>query len=150
MAMEFGPDHMRVVNGLETGAYRRLGTLPPGLFVAYRADAASESGAVHASIDRTDPVVRTAMQRAAAAGRAAAKAIDAGDTSALGAAMNATFEQRRAIMSLDPAHVEMIEVARANKASANYTGSGGAIIALAPDDRAADALRSIGCTIIHV
>ncbi len=150
MAMDFSPGSGTSVNGLQSGNYRQLGELPGKLFVAYRSEAASDSGHVHAAVNPADTAVRTAMQRAADAGRAAAAAIDAGDARALGTAMDATFDQRAEIMSLEPAHIEMIQVARANGASANYTGSGGAVVVLAPDDSAADALRSLGCTLVNV
>ena len=150
VAMEFGPESTRTVGGFEAGAYRRLGSLPSGLFVAYRAEAAADSGQVHAALDPDDPAVRDAMQRAASAARLAVDAIEAGDTAALGAAMDETFDQRASIMSLDAAHVEMIDVARAAGASANYTGSGGAVIVLAADDRARTALTGLGCDVLDL
>ena len=150
VAMEFGPEHLHTVHGLEVGAYRHLGRLPDALFVAYRADTAADSGQVHAAVDPTDPEFRTAMGRAAGAARAAAEAIEAGDLAALGAAMDLTFDQRASVMPLDPAHVEMIDVARAHGASVNYTGSGGAVIVLATDDRARTALELLGCGILDL
>ena len=150
VAMEFGRDATRTIDGFEAGTYRRLNGLPSGLFVAYRAEAAADSGQVHAALDPDDPAVRHAMQRAADAARMAAEAIDARDVAALGAAMDETFDQRAAVMSLDPLHVEMIDVARAAGASANYTGSGGAVVVLAPDDRARVALTRLGCDILDL
>ncbi len=150
VAMEFGPAHTRLVGGLVAGTYRQLGPLPSGLFVAYRPDAATDSGRVHAAVDADEPVVRLAMSQAADAARAAATAIESGDVVGLGAAMDATFDQRASVMTLDPAHVEMIEMARASGASANYTGSGGAVIVLAPDDQARTELRALGCSILDL
>jgi len=53
------------------------------------------------------------------------------------------------MMSLDPRHVEMVSVARAAGAAANYTGSGGAIIAVCRDEAhrtaVAGLLGSAGC-----
>ena len=148
VAMEFGDAAMHRIAGLEVGTYRPLGALPDGLFVAYRPDTAGDSGAVHGAVDPTDAAVKAAMQRAAVAARTAAAAIDAGDACALGAAMDQTFDQRAAVMDLDHRHVEMVEVARANGASANYTGSGGAVVVLADDDRAVRALERNGCRIL--
>ena len=150
VAMEFGHDSMRTLDGFEVGAYRSLGALPGGLFVAYRDGVGSDSGQVHAAVDPDDPAVRDAMRRAADAARRAGDAIEAGDVMALGAAMDETFDQRASVMSLDPAHVEMIDVARAHGASANYTGSGGAVIVLATDDRARTTLDSLGCSILDL
>ena len=150
VAMEFGDEHMHTVNGLDIGSYRPLGPLPTGIFVAYRLGTAGDSGLVHARADPLDPAFGQAMRLAAEAGRAAADAIDAADAGALGAAMDTTFDQRAAVFPLDPAHVEMVDVARSNGASANYTGSGGSIIVLAPDGRAAAALGELGCAIVSV
>lgn len=148
VAMDFRAASMRSILGLAAGTYRQLGTLPDGLFVAYRPETAADSGRVHAAVDPTDPLVRSAMRRAAAAASSASAAIESGDAAALGAAMDATFDQRAAVMPLDPAHVAMVEVARAYGASANYTGSGGAIIVLAPDDGARAGLEALGCEIL--
>ena len=148
VAMEFGPDHLRTDHGLDIGSYRRLGPLPDGMFVAYRDGTSQDSGLVHGSAATDSAAFQQAMERAATAARAAADAIDRGDALALGRAMDATFDERAMAFDLDPAHVEMIEVARDAGASANYTGSGGSIVVLAPDNRAADALRRIGCTIV--
>jgi glucuronokinase len=53
------------------------------------------------------------------------------------------------MLDLDERHLAMIECARACGASANYTGSGGAIAAACRDDSHLDevigALRQIGC-----
>ena len=53
------------------------------------------------------------------------------------------------MLALDPRHVEMIECARAAGAGANYTGSGGAIVAVCRDDehrpRVQHALRELRC-----
>lgn len=148
VAMEFGPHHTRTLHGLATGTYRRLGPLPDGMFVAFRAGRSADSGFVHSAVDPRESGFQRAMSRAAQAGRAAADAIDRADIDALGEAMNTTFDQRAGVYVLDPSHVEMIDVARSNGAAANYTGSGGSITVLAPDDRAAEALRRIGCTVV--
>ena len=148
VAMEFGQRHMHVVSGLDVGWYRSVGPLPDGMFVAYRTGTAGDSGLVHGAADGTSDGFQQAMETAASAARTAADAIERADVGSLGAAMDATFDQRALVFELDPAHVEMVETARACSASANYTGSGGAVIVLAPDDRAAQALVELGCTIV--
>jgi glucuronokinase len=150
VAMEFGDDHLHQLHGLDIGAYRSLPALPDGLFVASRPETAGDSGLVHAAVDPTDPAFRRAMQRAGDAGRAAADAIERSDVEALAAAVDATFDQRAAVFELDRSHVEMIDVARANGASANYTGSGGSIVVVAPDVRARAALVDLGCSIVEL
>lgn len=148
VAMEFGEEHMHVAHGLAVGKYRSVGPLPDGVFVAYREGSGGDSGLVHGAADVESGRFQEAMERAAEAGRSAAEAIDRADVSALGAAMDATFDQRALVFQLDPVHVEMVDAARLNGAAANYTGSGGAIIVLAPDGRAALALTGLGCTIV--
>lgn len=150
VAMEFTADAMQTVDSLRVGSYRRLSAPVPPCFVAYRPDTAADSGSVHAAVDPTDPVVRAAMDRAAAASRSATAALEAGDLPALGDAMNATFDARASAMPLDPAHVEMIEVARDHGAAANYTGSGGAVVVLAFDSAARRALARLGCTLLEL
>lgn len=148
VAMEFGAEYMGTMHGLDVGSYRQLGPLPGELVVAYRPGTSVDSGLVHAGADQLADGFGFAMARAADAARDAADAIDCADLEALGEAMDATFDARAAAFPLDPAHVEMITVARSNGASANYTGSGGSIIVLASDRRAAAALGELGCTIV--
>ena len=86
--------------------------------------------------------------------RRATAALRAGDTAELGTAMDRSFDARQSVVALDPAHVEMIDAARAAGGAANYAGSGGAIVVLAADDetgrRARSALGRLGCGIIDV
>ena len=81
--------------------------------------------------------------------RRARAALKAGDRTQLLRCVDQSFEARQRMLELDPRHVEMIDCARAAGASANYTGSGGAIVAVCPDEavreRAARALRALGC-----
>ena len=137
-------------DGIPVGTYRALGTLPPGCFVAYRPGTSGDSGLVHRAVDPLDERVRAAMARAADAAREAADAIERSDAASLAAAMDATFDARSAVFDLDPAHVEMVEVARFHRAGANYTGSGGSVVVSAPDRHAAVALDGLGCTVVSL
>ncbi|MFM8580928.1 MAG: hypothetical protein ACKOFW_05435 [Planctomycetaceae bacterium] len=65
----------------------------------------------------------------------------AGDHPRLARLINLNFDTRRSICDLTPAHVQMIEAARAAGASAKYCGSGGAIVGTLPDPRAYEQLR---------
>jgi glucuronokinase len=56
-----------------------------------------------------------------------------GDLERFGQAMDTTLDLRQRIMELDPRCLEMVQVARRHGASANYTGSGGAIVAACRD-----------------
>lgn len=128
------------------------------LLVAYRPGASAPSGATHGPLkerfDRGDPDVRRAMTSLADQAREATAALRRGDPGALGAAMDNSFDIRRAVVPLDAAHVEMIECARASGASANFSGSGGSITVLVADHSAGAAVRSaladIGCRFLDV
>ena len=137
--------------GGASGRYESIDPeLLPSLFVAYRPDAASASGAVHAELrarfDRGDPPVLAAMAELAALARGARDALVAGDEAAFGRCLDATFDVRRRIVRLNPRHLALIEHARRAGATANYTGSGGAIVGVwgARPDAVRAALRELG------
>ena len=152
--MEFGPAR----NGLARG-YERLdpGVLPP-LLIAWRAEAAGHSGDVHSSLrgrhDRGERAVREAMVALAAAARGARDALIERDLARFARCVDQTFDLRGRLMTLDPLCVEMIEVARSCGASANYTGSGGAIVAVCRDEshvaEVAAGLGTVGCGVATV
>jgi glucuronokinase len=128
--MDFDP---KLVAAQGRGAYERLDPgLLPGLFVAHLARSAEPSEVFHARLrhrfESGEPAVVEAMRELATIATRARDAVAAGDGDALGAAMDETFEVRRSIAQLDARHVRMIELARSLGASANYAGSGGAIV----------------------
>jgi glucuronokinase len=142
--MEFG----------DGGAYEQLASaLLPPLVVAWRADAAQDSGDVHASL-RTrlkagDATTVAGMKELAELARAARAAVIAEDHERLARSADESFDVRRRLVALDPRHVELVERARALGAGANYTGSGGAIVAVCCDQahagEVARALAELGC-----
>jgi glucuronokinase len=146
MFMEFdpaaGPDR-----------YRRLNSaLLPPLVVAWRVEAAGDSGAVHAPLRdrhaRGEPEVMVAMIELAALARGARDALLAGNHAEFARCVDHSFDARQRILALDSRHVEMIDCARACGASANYAGSGGAIVAVcAPGGRrrVGRELQELGC-----
>lgn len=136
------------------GSLERLdpGLLPP-LLIAWRADASGHSGSTHASLARRyaadEPLVHQTMERLAAAARDAHAALLERDLARFGQCVDETFDLRAGMLALDPRSVEMIEIARRCGASANYTGSGGAIVAVSPDRERLEAaeheLEEVGC-----
>jgi glucuronokinase len=127
-------------------------TLLPPLVVGWRDGASEDSGVVHGGLSRavdTEP-----LRRLAESARAARCALVAGDLRGFACCLDASFDARAALMSLDPRHVEMVDAARACGASANYTGSGGAIVAVceSPEHSAEvdAALTAVGCQTIAV
>jgi glucuronokinase len=121
------------------------GLLPP-LYLAWRASAAEASHAVHGGLrERGDePRVRAGMQRLAGAARAAGQALREGDHAAFAAALDASFDEREALLDLDPRHEAMVRAARGAAASANYAGSGGAIAGTLPPDGLEPVVRALG------
>jgi glucuronokinase len=144
--MEFG--------GTGGGDYEPLDpALLPPLVIAWRSEAAGHSGDVHGGLRarhaRGEAAVRETMAKLAGAARRARAALLAGDRVRFGACVDRTFDLRRELLPLDPLCVEMVDAARACGASANYTGSGGAIVAVCRDeshaDRVSAALETLGC-----
>jgi glucuronokinase len=127
--------------------------LPP-LYLAWRAESGESSHTVHRGLrDRAgDARVRAGMARLADHARAARDALVAGDHSAFAAAVDGSFDEREALIELDPRHVAMVRAARAAGASANYAGSGGAIVGTLPEDGlapVASALRELACEVLE-
>ncbi|MFK8025906.1 MAG: hypothetical protein AB8G26_18265 [Ilumatobacter sp.] len=129
-----------------------LGHLPGVWFVACRPDTAADSGAVHQAGDTKSKTFLKAMASLGDHARDAAQAIRSSDVGQLRRAVDATFDLRASALLLDPAHVEMVDLARSGGASATYTGSGGAVAVVADDvgiaSRVAERLRSIGCFLL--
>ena len=127
--------------------------LLPALYLAWRSGAAEASHTVHGGLRERgdDPRVRAGMQRLAGHARAAAQALREGDHAAFAAAVDASFDERAALLDLDPRHEAMVHAARAAGASANYAGSGGAIVGTLPPDGlepVASALRTLDCEVM--
>jgi galactokinase/mevalonate kinase-like predicted kinase len=139
-----------------SGRYEPLDpALLPPLVVVWSADTGAESGLVHSDLreryTRGDAAVVKALATAAAAAHDACAALLAGDHDRFRHCVDATFDARGRMMSLDPRHVEMISLARGASAAANYTGSGGAIVAVCRDEAhrqaVAGLLGSAGCDV---
>jgi glucuronokinase len=140
-----------------SGALPRVERLDPALlpplFLAWRTDAAETSHAVHGGLRERagEPRVRDAMRRLADHARGARDALLAADCRAFAAALDGSYDERAALLELDPRHVAMVDAARGAGASANYAGSGGAIVGTLPPggvEPVAAALRALGCTFL--
>ena len=108
---------------------------PIELLVCWTDRASAPSQTTHAPLQRrrADPSVREHMAQLGRLAHDAAAALRAGDVPGLGECLDAGFEHRRELVALDPAHVAIVDGLRELGASATYTGSGGAVVALAPD-----------------
>jgi len=127
--------------------------LLPALLIAWRPEAGGPSGDTHAALRRRfadgEPSVLEGIGELAGAARRARAGLLAGELDEFRGAIDATMDVRRRMLVLDPRCLEMVEAARRSGASANYTGSGGAIVAApgAPAQLGAvrQALERLGC-----
>jgi glucuronokinase len=121
------------------------GLLPP-LFVAWDRREAAHSGQYHAQLRARhaagDRDVLSGIERLADLGRRARDALVAGDEDAFARCVDGSFDARRAMGPLEPGHVRLVERARALGASANYAGSGGAVVGTLPRGIAGRDLRA--------
>lgn len=136
------------------GRYESLDTaLLPPLLIAWRSAAAGASGEVHGSLRerhaRGTPLVAETMIELAAEACEARDALVAREIERFGRCVDRTFDLRRRLLKLDPQCVEMVDLARRHGAHANYTGSGGAIVAVcrgaAHVEEVAQRLIAAGC-----
>jgi len=121
------------------GIYTRVNPsgLPP-LYMAYKTDLGKVSGKVlneiRSKYDKGDEHTINTLKIIASLADEGAKAIEAKDYKLLGKLVNANFDNRAKIMTINPSNIEMIDTARNCGASASFTGSGGAIIGIYEDD----------------
>lgn len=153
--MDFAREDQRPAN---QGAYEALDpALLPPLYVAWRPDAAEPSqivhGDLHARFERGELRVHIAMAELRELSLTARAALREGDLEQFGRLVDRTANIRSGVLDLKPEHWRMVELARACGATANYTGSGGAIVGThtGPEMFAAvrDALEGDGCKVIE-
>lgn len=144
--MEFGTPHV----------YERLDPeLLPPLLIAWRADAGGHSGEIHAVLKerhRTgERLVHETMASLAEVARDARDALVRRELGRFVECLDRTFELRKRVLALDPRCLEMVELAHRHGASANYTGSGGAIVVASVESAnlasAEHALSAAGCEV---
>jgi glucuronokinase len=155
--MDFAPEKMREQCGFLHGDYVPLdpGLLPP-VYVAYSGDEGEPTEVFHNDIrnrfNRGEPAVVRAMGRCASLAAQAREALLARDADLLAKLLNENFEMRRSIYRLPEGQVKMVDVARSVGASAQFAGSGGAIVGTYRDDKMLrdlqDALGAIGCRVV--
>ncbi len=136
VAMDFGGDP----------SYEELDpSLLPPLYVAWHPDAAAPSGIAHGRLRerhaRGEPEVVKALRQLADHAATAREALCTGDHAAFARCIDASFDERLAIMPVDRLTASMVESARAAGASANSAGSGGAIVGTLSDEGDWPALR---------
>jgi glucuronokinase len=156
--MDFDRDKMKEHHGLTCGVYEPLDPkLLPPLYVAYSLDTGEPTEVFHNHLrvrfQQGEPAVVDAMVRFAELTYQARQALIDRDVERFGRLMNANFDLRRSICRLPSAHVEMVELARRAGATAQFAGSGGAIVGAYADEatftRLAADLTAIGCRVLR-
>ncbi len=155
VAMDFSNINYR--QNYQFGSYETIDpALLPGLYVAYKPSSSEPTEVFHndlrARYDAGDSIIVAAMSRFAELTVIAKTAILNQDYQALHNAIDANFDLRDSICTLNPSHTEMVAVARSCGASAKYAGSGGAIVGTFQDDeqyaRLQTRLTNLGCTVL--
>lgn len=130
--------------------------LPP-LYLAYRRDLSKISGVYHSNLrarwDAGDEEVVRAMAEFAELAERGRQCLLEGDHMELGRLIDANFDLRARVSTLDPRSAEMVHLARSLGVCAKYAGSGGAIVGICSDERTYKRLEEefgrIGCSVIR-
>ena len=154
VSMNFAKEVMKTEDGFTVGEYESLPvSLLPPLYFSYSVDCSEPTEVFHNNLrfryDQGEPAVVSAMQHCADLTVRAKEALLAGHQDLLPPLLDANFDIRRSICALPKEQVLMIETARSCGASANFAGSGGAIVGTYPDEEAfvqlTEAMKRIGC-----
>jgi glucuronokinase len=121
------------------GEYERLDpTLLPNVYLAYRTSLSEGTEVFHTNVrerwNSGDALVRGAMEEWASYAASGRQALLAGDVAALGTLIDANFDLRAKIYTINKGNLEMIETAREVGATSNFSGSGGAVTGTFTDD----------------
>jgi len=155
--MNFAKETMKTEDGFVIGEYEDLPvSLLPPLYVSYSVDCSEPTEVFHNNLrfryDQGEPAVVSAMQHCADLTVRAKNALLAGHHELLPELLDANFDVRRSICLLPKEQILMVETARTCGASANFAGSGGAIVGTYPDEAAfvklKEEMKKIGCETI--
>jgi len=139
------------------GEYERLDpALMPSVYVAYRTSLSEGTEVFHGNLGerwrRGDPQVVEAMKTWAGYAAEGRECLLRRDDRRLGELIEANFDLRARIYQIDRGNLEMVHAARQAGASANFAGSGGAIVGTCTDDavfaRLTDSMKAIGVAVV--
>lgn len=134
--MDFDKEHM---DRCGYGIYERLDpSILPNIYLAYRTALSEGTEIFHNNVRERwragDPEVTGAMHRWASIAREGRAALLARDTAALNRLVDENFDVRARLYPISAGNLEMIHAARRAGASANFAGSGGAIVGIYEDE----------------
>jgi glucuronokinase len=137
--MDFDRSREQMVAGLPCYEYEPLPpSLLPPLYLAYHVSLGEPTEVFHNNIreryNRGEPLVVDAMAHAADLAAQGRDALRNGDVARFSALMDENFEARRRIYALPAWQIDQIETARRCGASAQFAGSGGAIVGVYRDE----------------
>ena len=139
------------------GNYERMDArLLPKVFVAYRTSLSEGTEVFHGTLRerwlRGEPEVVEAMNTWAGYAEEGRACLLNGNHKRLGELVDANFDLRARIYQIDPGNFQMVRVARGAGATANFAGSGGAIVGTYDDDeifaRLVAAEKAIGVAVV--
>jgi glucuronokinase len=124
-----------LMEGRGYGEYERLDSkLLSGVYVAYRTSLSEGTEVFHNNVRERwrngDPEVVGAMKTWASYAEQGREALLRGERARLHKLIDANFDLRARLYRLDAGNLEMVRLARSVGASANFAGSGGAIVGL--------------------
>jgi len=140
------------------GNYEHLDVgLLPNIYVAYRTSLSEGTEVFHNNLrerwHRGDPEVVQAMKTWAGYAEEGRACLLSRDYTRLDQLIDANFDLRAKVYKIDRGNLEMVHTARTTGASANFAGSGGAIVGTYKDDQSFEQLKQamapIGVAVIR-
>ena len=130
------------------GEYERLdASLLPNLYVAYRTSLSEGTEVFHSNVRQRwlagEPRVVEAMRQWAEYAEQGRAALLAGERETLKRLIDLNFDLRASIYDISRENLEMIRAARSVGATANFAGSGGAIVGTYEDENMFAALEAV-------
>jgi glucuronokinase len=130
------------------GEYERLdASLLPNLYVAYRTSLSEGTEVFHSNVRQRwlagEPKVVEAMRQWAEYAEQGRAALLAGERETLKRLIDLNFDLRASIYDISRENLEMIRAARSVGATANFAGSGGAIVGTYEDENMFAALEAV-------
>ncbi|MCU1233441.1 MAG: kinase [Candidatus Solibacter sp.] len=139
------------------GEYEHMNpALLPNVYVAYRTSLSEGTEVFHSNLRerwrRGDPEVVGAMETWAGYAAEGRACLLERNYDRLNQLVDANFDLRAKIYNIDPGNLEMVKTARAAGATANFAGSGGAIVGTYTDEgmfaRLTEKMKGIGIAVI--